>query len=162
MASHDGDRVVALSLQLSRAHQELRRQVGRIRAGIGQRRPDGDALRTHCLAFCAALTAHHQGEDEGMFAQLVRERPQLAGTVAKLVEDHEMIAAILTRVRELADRAAESAEPPGEGLEAVGRELDGLTAIMESHFAYEERTISEALDGATPEGSWPDRVFRFG
>ncbi|MFF3005318.1 hemerythrin domain-containing protein [Kitasatospora sp. NPDC057940] len=161
MASHDGDRLVALSLQLSRAHQELRRQIGRIRDGIGQRRPDGDTLRTHCLAFCAALTAHHQGEDEGMFAQLVREHPQLAGTVAKLVEDHEMIAAILTRVRELADHAAESAGPPGEGLEAVGRELDGLTAIMESHFAYEERTISKALDGETPEGSWPDQVFRF-
>ncbi|MER8105275.1 hemerythrin domain-containing protein [Kitasatospora sp. NPDC094016] len=162
MASHDGDRVVALSLQLSRAHQELRRRIGRIRAGIGQRRPDGDTLRTHCLAFCAALTAHHQGEDEGMFAHLLREHPQLAGTIAKLVEDHEMIARILNRVRELADHAAESAGPPGEGLEAVGRELDGLTAIMESHFAYEERTISKALDSAAPDSSWPDQVFRFG
>ncbi|MFJ1935225.1 MULTISPECIES: hemerythrin domain-containing protein [unclassified Kitasatospora] len=159
MASQDGDRAVALSLQLSQAHQELRRRIGRIRAGIGQRRPGDDTLRTHCLAFCAALTAHHQGEDEGMFAHLLRERPQLAGTVAKLVEDHEMIAAILTRVRELADHAAES---PGDGLEAVGRELDGLTAIMESHFAYEERTISEALDSAVPDGGWPDQVFRFG
>ncbi|MDH6705893.1 hypothetical protein P3T27_002615 [Kitasatospora sp. MAA19] len=159
MASPDGDRVVALSLQLSQAHQELRRRIGAVRAGIGQRRLDDDTLRTHCLAFCAALTAHHQGEDEGVFAHLVRERPELAGTVAKLVEDHEMIAAILARVRELADHAAES---PGEGLEAIGRELDGLTAIMESHFAYEERTISKALDSAVPDSGWSDQVFRFG
>ncbi|MFJ2864377.1 hemerythrin domain-containing protein [Kitasatospora sp. NPDC087314] len=159
MASHDGDRAVALSVQLSQAHQELRRRIGRIRTGIGRRSPDDDTLRTHCLAFCTALTAHHQGEDEGAFAHLVRERPELAGTVAKLVEDHEMITAILTRVRELADHAAES---PGEGLEAVGRELDGLAAILESHFAYEERTISEALDSAVPDTGWSDRVFRFG
>lgn len=94
-----------------------------------------------------------------MFSQLQRERPDLSTTVANLVEDHGMIASILSRVRELADKAAESRGPV---LEAIRRELDGLAAIMESHFSYEERTISEALDEGIPDTEWPDMVFRFG
>ncbi|PYC65734.1 hemerythrin HHE cation-binding protein [Streptomyces tateyamensis] len=159
MASRDGDRVAALSLQLSQAHQELRRQVNEIRTSLGQRRLSDDALVTHCLAFCAALTSHHQGEDDGLFSQLLRERPDLASTVASLVEDHGMIASILSRVRGIADRAAESRGPV---LEAIGRELDGLAAIMESHFGYEERAISKALDDGVPDTDWTDMVFRFG
>ncbi|MER6272795.1 hemerythrin domain-containing protein [Streptomyces sp900105755] len=163
MASRDGERAVALSRQLAQAHQELRRQIREIRAGLGHRRLGDDVLLTHCLAFCTALTSHHQGEDTGMFAQLLRERPDLAATVANLVEDHGLIASILSRVSELAGRAA----PRGSALEEIGRELDGLAAIMESHFGYEERTISEALDAgkldaAKPDTDWPDLVFGFG
>lgn len=83
-----------------------------------------------------------------MFTQLLRERPDLTATVANLVEDHKLIASILSRVNELADSAAES---HGQILESVGRELDGLAAIMESHFGYEERTLSQALDGGVPD-----------
>ncbi|WP_369229049.1 hemerythrin domain-containing protein [Streptomyces sp. R21] len=158
MASHDGDRAVALSRQLAQAHQELRRQIGEIRTSIGHRRLSDDVLLTHCLAFCAALTSHHQGEDDGMFSELLRQRPDLAATVTNLVEDHGLISSILSQVSELADRAAESRGP---ALEAIGRELDGLAAIMESHFSYEERTISEALDDGIPATDWPDMVFGF-
>ncbi len=59
---------------------------------------------------------------------------------------------------ELADHAASSRGPT---LEAIGRELDGLAAIMESHFNYEERTISDALDGGIPDTGWPSMVFTF-
>ncbi|MEU9345394.1 hemerythrin domain-containing protein [Streptomyces sp. NPDC048278] len=159
MASRDGDRAVALSRQLARAHDELRRRIREIRTGLGHRRPDDDVLLTHCLAFCTALSSHHQGEDDGLFAQLRRERPDLAPTIANLVEDHGLISSILSRVSELADKAA---GPHGSALEEIGRELDGLAAIMESHFRYEERTISEALDGRTPDTDWPDLVFGFG
>ena len=159
MASRDGDRAVALSRQLAQAHEELRRRIREIRTGPGHRRSDDDVLLTHCLAFCTALTSHHQGEDTGLFSQVLRERPDLAPTIANLVEDHGLISSILSRVSELADRAA---EPRGSALEAIGRELDGLAAIMESHFRYEERTISEALDGRTADTDWPDLVFGFG
>ncbi|MET8953322.1 hemerythrin domain-containing protein [Streptomyces sp. NPDC004393] len=158
MASHDGDRVVALSLQLSQAHQELRRQINEIRTDLGRQRSSDETLLPHCLAFCSALTAHHRGEDDGMFTQLLRERPDLAATVANLREDHRMIASVLARVRELADMAAESR---GRVQEAIARELEGLAAIMESHFRYEERAISEALDGGIPDTGWSPQVFRF-
>ena len=167
MASPSGDRAVALSLQLAQAHQRLRDQIAEVRTGLGHRRPSDDTLVTHCLAFCDALTSHHRGEDEGMFSDLVRERPDLAPTVAKLIEDHELIAGILTRVRELADKAAIAGS---ESSEAIGRELDGLAAIMESHFRYEERTISQALDAYLTDAyltdadltdtGWSEAVFR--
>ncbi len=113
---------------------------------------------THCLAFCAALTSHHQGEDAGMFDRLLDERPDLAATIAKLVEDHGLITSILSRVGRLAAEAAHSQDP---ALEVIGRELDGLTAIMESHFNYEERVISAALDEGVADTGWSDLVFRF-
>ncbi len=94
-----------------------------------------------------------------MFSQLLLDRPDLTATVANLAEDHGMIATILAQVSELADRAAESG---GDVLEPIGRELDGLAAIMESHFGYEERTISEALDEGVADTEWSDDVFRFG
>ncbi|MEE1825294.1 hemerythrin domain-containing protein [Streptomyces sp. BE20] len=159
MASQDRDRAAALSLQLARAHDELRRLITGIRTDLGHRRLSDDTLVTHCLAFCAALESHHRGEDDGMFSHLLRERPDLAPTVAKLVEDHGMISSILSRVGELAHRATESRGP---ALDAIGRELDGLAAVMESHFGYEERAISEALDRSGPAADWPDGVFRFG
>ncbi|GHF81813.1 hypothetical protein GCM10018790_69320 [Kitasatospora xanthocidica] len=166
MASPVNGRTAALSLQLSRAHQDLRRRLTDVRTNLG-RRPDDGTLLTHCLAFCTALTNHHQGEDDGLFAQLLRERPDLAPTVAKLVEDHGFIAAILTRVRDLAEQAAAApdadaadAGDPAD-LEAVGRELDGLAAIMDSHFGYEERAISAALDAGVPDDGWSEPVLRF-
>jgi hemerythrin len=157
VASHD--RAVAFSLQLAQAHQELRRRINQIKVGLEQRQSRDDVLVTHCLAFCAAVASHHQGEDAQMFAELLRERPDLARTVSKLVEDHEMIASILSRVVELADHGARS---HGPALEAIGRELDGLAAIMESHFNYEERAIGKALDSGIPDTGWSDTVFRFG
>ncbi|MGW7444628.1 hemerythrin domain-containing protein [Kitasatospora sp. NPDC054795] len=163
MASPSTGRTAALSLQLSRAHQDLRRRLADLRTNLGRpRRPDGDGneLLTHCLAFCTALTNHHQGEDTGLFAQLLYERPDLAPTIGKLVEDHGFITHILTRVRHLADRAAE-AGATGADLEAIGRELDGLAAIMDSHFGYEERAIGAALDAGVRDDGWSEPVLRF-
>lgn len=152
MASrNDGERVLALSLQLARTHDELRRRIGDIKAGLGRAARIDEALRTHCLAFCGALTTHHRGEDEGLFAELLRERPDLAGTIANLVQDHTMIAGILARIVELAERAADETHPDPA---ALARELDGLTAIMESHFRYEERALAAALDAGVPDTGW--------
>jgi len=158
VASDDRDRAVALSLQLAQAHQELRRRINQLRADPRQGHPGNNMFASYCLAFCAALTFHHQGEDAGMFVELLRQRPELAKVVSNLVEDHEMITAIVSRVAELAGEAARSHGPT---LEKIGRELDGLTAIMESHFNYEERAISKALDGGMPDAGWSDMVFNF-
>ncbi|MFI2611204.1 hemerythrin domain-containing protein [Kitasatospora sp. NPDC018619] len=162
MASPSTGRTAALSLQLARAHQDLRRRLADLRAGLGRPAPEhGGELLTHCLAFCTALTTHHRGEDDGLFARLLDERPDLAPTVGRLVEDHGLVTGILTRVRELADRAAATA-PTGAALEAIGRELDGLAAIMESHFAYEERALGTALDAGVPDDGWSGPVLRPG
>jgi hemerythrin-like domain-containing protein len=164
MASPEDDRMVAVSLQLAHAHQALRRQIAQLRQSLGRRQGGGlppsidSSLTTHCLAFCDALSAHHRGEDEGMFASLLRERPDLSAAIANLVEDHAMIASILSRVRKLAEQALGS---HGPALEAIGREFDGLAAIMESHFGYEERAISRALDEDATDAEWSGMAFRF-
>ncbi|MFJ6381114.1 hemerythrin domain-containing protein [Kitasatospora sp. NPDC092039] len=159
MASPSHGRTAALSRQLSDAHQDLRRRLADLRAGLGRPQPDGDdRLLTHCLAFCTALTNHHEGEDGGLFAQLLRERPDLAPTIDKLVEDHGLITHILARVRHLADQAATT---PGADLQAIGGELDGLAAIMDSHFGYEERAIGAALDAGVDDDGWSEPVLRF-
>jgi len=73
---------------------------------------------------------------------LRREFPELAPTIDKLAADHWLIAGILGQVRELLARAAGGADPA-----AVVGELDGLAAIMDSHFAFEESRIGAPSTG---------------
>lgn len=65
----------------------------------------------------------------------------LAPVIDKLAEDHGLIVDILRRVGELTARADGGADPA-----VVVGELDGLVAIMDSHFAFEERRITAAID----------------
>lgn len=134
------DRLSSFGADLAAIHQRLRTDLRALREGA----EIGRDLKAHCLTFCSALTAHHTGEDGGAFRVLAAAHPELAGTIAKLEEDHQMIAAIQERIVALA-----------EGGGDIAGELDGLAAIMESHFRYEERTITAALDGlreGTTEG----------
>lgn len=153
------DRAIALSRQLAHAHDTLRDRLQDLRSTLGSSTAHEHDLRTYCLAFCSALTTHHEGEDTGMFAELLRIRPDLEPAVDNLVQDHELIANILTAVQDLAQQATQA---PRERRELIGRELDGLAAIMESHFRYEERAISAALDGgAVQSRGWDAAVFQF-
>lgn len=94
-----------------------------------------------------------------MFAELARARPDLTGKIDKLVEDHEMIGTILQRIADLAERARGADRTT---LRTLGGELDGLAAIMESHFRFEERAVSAALDGdGVTDTGWSRPVFRF-
>lgn len=114
-------------------------------------------LQVHCLAFCSALATHHRGEDDGMFTQLLDARPDLAPAIGNLIDDHAAIAAILHQIRAL---ALQRKAAPAESLPKLRRELDGLNAIVESHFGYEERAISAALDHGVPDTEWSRPVFK--
>jgi len=149
-------RAVALGAQLARTHEALLDAVEDVRAALVAGRAPGrvDAdLLVHCTAFCAALDRHHTAEDGGMLPLLRSEVPALAPTIDKLLQDHEMIGTILGRVAALVERAADG----GDVARLVG-ELDGLAAIMESHFSYEERSIGAALDDLGP-GAWTAGVL---
>jgi hypothetical protein len=129
------DRVAALSEQLTHVHGALREQLSSLRreAARGVRPPAADAaagehLLSHCLSFCAAM-------------------------IDNIIEDHGLVAEILRQIRAL---LAQGQDPSGPG--ALVRELDGLTAILESHFSYEERRIANALDSLEPE-AWAAGVF---
>lgn len=157
MFANDSRRAAAFSQQLRQAHQYLRDQLTRLRGEPGRDEHAGTGLHVHCLAFCSALATHHAGEDNGMFTDLLDARPDLAPAIRKLIDDHTAITAILRQVRTLASQAKMT---PAEGLPGLRRELDGLAAIVESHFSYEERAISAALDQGVPDTGWSRPVFR--
>jgi iron-sulfur cluster repair protein YtfE (RIC family) len=140
------DRVLALGQELVRVHDGLREELARMRdaARTGERPAVGTSLLAHCTAFCSALTEHHVGEDEHVFPVLARRFPDLAPVIEKLAEDHELIAGILARVQEVTAGLGAG----GDADRLLG-ELDGLAAILESHFSFEERRIARALDALT-------------
>jgi hypothetical protein len=138
-----GDRPAAPGEELLRIHDGLRADLRALQAAAATGVPP-DARRrlpAHCLAFCAALTRHHTGEDAGAFPALAERFPELAPVIEKMAEDHVWIAGILARVEDLAGELALEGTSP-----RLAGELDGLAAIVESHFSFEERRIADALD----------------
>ncbi|CAM2819673.1 hemerythrin domain-containing protein [Skermania piniformis] len=91
----------------------------------------------YCKGFCTALSGHHVSEDVALFPELSARYPALRTTIAKLEQDHELIAALLTQF----DQAIAASATPNE----LSLHLEGLSAIMESHFQYEERELSDTL-----------------
>ncbi|MEU5721616.1 hemerythrin domain-containing protein [Micromonospora sp. NPDC047738] len=136
-------RLTALGTQLIEIHHWLREELARLRASLDS--PDraglSRELRAHCVGFCAALDRHHTGEDAGAFRVLAEQVPKLRPVLAQLSEDHRVVADLLRRVDALLTGA-------GDG-PAVRAELDGLAALLESHFSYEERKLVAALDALT-------------
>ncbi|TMR08188.1 hemerythrin domain-containing protein [Nonomuraea turkmeniaca] len=156
-------RLAAFGDQLIEVHDRLRGELARLSDGVDAYLDGGGTrpreLRTHCLAFCTALERHHTGEDDGAFPALAARHPELTPVLDKLREDHRLVSDILRRLRELAEGLdAETGKDPQE-VRRVRGEVDGLRAIVESHFGYEERTIAEALnalDVAEWNGEPPD------
>ncbi|MFD3524421.1 hemerythrin domain-containing protein [Streptomyces sp. NPDC058653] len=141
-------RLAAFGNQLIDVHIWLREELARLRddvddhlAGGGERPRE---LRAHCLAFCSALTRHHTAEDEGVFPALARHSPELAPVLEQLAHDHHMVTGMLGRLQDLVDGIG-PAPSPAEARRVRG-ELDGLVALVESHFTYEEKKLVDALN----------------
>lgn len=148
MTAADGPRVEALSLLLAETHDELLEHLRALQAGAGGVGAGPAAtwpLRTHCLAFCQALTRHHLGESRSTFPQLAGLDPVLRPVLARLEEDHVLIGDIVSQVERLV--AGLPDHPTAAQLARFRSELGGLAAIMESHFRYEERVLADVLDG---------------
>jgi hypothetical protein len=152
--------MAALSEQLIHVHQALRERLASLRqeaaGGAGRRGAGtgaGQDLLSHCLSFCTAIHAHHTGEDSQLLPALRAAAPELAPVIDNLMQDHALVAGLLRQVAELLARPG---PPPSPG--TLVRELDGLTAILESHFSYEERRIARALDALGPQ-AWTADVF---
>jgi hemerythrin-like domain-containing protein len=136
----DGERarLIAWDAELRTAHERLRAalQVARADLDTDPQSVTRDLL-LYCHGFCVALGAHHLGEDAGLFPELKARHPELRPVIAKLEQDHSMISHLLAQL----DEAMQS----GESGVVLRRHLDGLGAIMESHFRYEERELLGVL-----------------
>ncbi|MEJ3746837.1 nitroreductase/quinone reductase family protein [Actinomycetes bacterium KLBMP 9797] len=127
---------------LTLIHDAFRRELGLIRAEVAKSGPVlGAQLRVNCLTLCQGLHVHHTMEDGSLFVGLGDQRPDLAPVLDRLRAEHEAIAALLARLREVL--GATDVEPA-----AVRHEVDRLTAEVERHLAYEEEQLIPILDGA--------------
>ncbi|MER5704805.1 hemerythrin domain-containing protein [Micromonospora sp. NPDC002296] len=155
-AGNPVDRARALGDELVRIHDSLRTDLKRIRREIDSYSGDigtrPTELRAHCAAFCLALTKHHTSEDATAFPILREEFGELAPLLDQLEQDHHMVADIVRRVQRLLE------ELTPENTERMKGELDGLAAILESHFQWEERRLVEAFN-ALDEASRPTEDF---
>ncbi len=131
-------------------HSRLREALSVTRASLADGTPGEAAARElllYCHGFCTALDGHHQSEDRTLFPAVAAAHPELRPVLRSLEQDHSMIAHLLGSLRDAVDRAA----PPEE----LHRHLEGIAAIMENHFRYEERqllTVLEALELAAAPG----------
>ncbi|MEE6260808.1 hemerythrin domain-containing protein [Plantactinospora sonchi] len=141
MREGEKTRLVAWSRELRRVHERLREALRVTRQAVADGAPAEPATRDlllFCHGFCTALTAHHEGEDRDLFPAIAEQHPELRETLRRLRQDHSMIDHLLAGLQAAVDRAASPAE--------LDRHLDGVAAIMESHFRYEERQLLTVLE----------------
>jgi len=146
------DRSRALARELREVHTRLRAALD---LALDQTDDDPDAPRAapgqdpllYCWGFCAALDGHHRSEDDALFPVLVRAHPDLAPVVEQLRQDHRMIEHLLGSLRQ--------AVRSGASRQERRRHLEGVGAIMESHFRFEERRILPLLEELDPDGVPP-------
>jgi hemerythrin-like domain-containing protein len=140
-ADDAGDsRLVAWGQELRAVHQRLRDALDVARESIGGGATpslSGDLL-LFCHGFCHALDGHHRSEDDITFPLVVQRHPELAPVVAQLMQDHSTIRHLIRQLEHDLGRAADA--------EVLRRHLDGIEAVMETHFRYEERQLIAVLD----------------
>ncbi|MDG4767944.1 hemerythrin domain-containing protein [Solwaraspora sp. WMMD406] len=144
---------MAWDRELRRVHDRLREALSVTRQAVAAGEPAEPATRDlllFCHGFCAALTAHHDGEDRDLFAAIAEQHPELHETLYYLRQDHSMIAHLLSGLKAAVARSASPAE--------LDRHLEGLAAIMESHFRYEERQLLSVLETLSLDAD-PDDVL---
>lgn len=77
-------------------------------------------------------------EDRTLFPAIAAARPDLGPVLRALEHDHSMIAHLLDGLR---DSAARDASP-----QELDQHLEGIAAVMENHFRYEERQLLTVLE----------------
>lgn len=134
-------RLVAWAAELRAVHGRLRDALRVVQDAVAAGEPAaaaGRELLLFCHGFCAALTGHHEGEDRELFPAIAAAHPELRDTLRSLQQDHSMIAHLVSGLQ---DAVAEGSDAPG-----LARHLEGIAAIMESHFRYEERQLLTVLE----------------
>ncbi|PZG40888.1 nitroreductase family deazaflavin-dependent oxidoreductase [Spongiactinospora gelatinilytica] len=133
----------SLGEMLRKVHESFRTELLIIRKEIAASGPVlGAQLRVNCLTMCQNLTVHHGHEDNGMFPALDRSNPELAPALARLREEHEVVARLLDDLK--AVLAADAPEPA-----VLAGEVERLTTDLLAHLDYEEEQLLPILNKFT-------------
>jgi hemerythrin-like domain-containing protein len=98
-------------------------------------------LGSFCAAYCRVVAMHHTIEDQTMFPGLEGSDPSLAPVIARLSEEHEQIAEVLTAL----DVALVAMVTDETGLSQVQARTDELAERLLAHLAYEEQQLLPAI-----------------
>jgi len=145
-------RLSAFGTQLIEIHDGLREELARLQDDVddylddptGPRPGPLHTVQAHCLAFCSALERHHTQEDDTTFDVLLDDNPGLRPVIEQLRRDHHIVSGMLRSIEALVGRIGPDLDAAGG--RRVRAEVEGLAALMESHFTYEERKLVVALD----------------
>ncbi len=152
-AGRERARLTAWAAELRRVHSRLRQalRVAQDAALTGSSLEEASReLLLFCHGFCTALTRHHEGEDRELFPAIAAEHPELGDTLRRLQQDHSMISHLVAGLQS-------SARGTGTA-DGLAGHLEGIAAIMESHFRYEERELLEVLETLALDAD-PQRVL---
>lgn len=141
MTERENERFVAWATEMRLMHARLREALEVARAEVHNAEaasPSMHDLLVYCHGFCTALDGHHEGEDRALFPGIENARPDLAPVLRALSQDHSMIGHLLQGLRAAVDRS--------QGPAVLDRHLEGIAAVMESHFRYEERELLTVLE----------------
>ena len=141
MTERETIRLIAWSRELRQVHERLRAALLLIRGSIEDGPSEATALRDlllYCRGFCTALDGHHRGEDSTLFPAIAAAHPELEPVLRSLRQDHSMIAYLLEGLRVATERGAPLSE--------LNRHLEGIAALMDNHFRYEERRLLRVLE----------------
>jgi hemerythrin-like domain-containing protein len=95
------------------------------------------SLGAFCATYCRVLTIHHALEDANLFVDLKSRDAELAAVIERLSEEHEVVAAVLSRL----DAALVAMIDDPHHLPGVQTEVERLSDILLSHLAYEEEEL---------------------
>lgn len=138
VSDSEKSRLIAWSTELRAVHGRLRDALELTRTAVTTGEPVSRDLLLLCHGFCAALDGHHTGEDRELFPAIAAAHPELKDTLRTLEQDHSMIGHLLSGLQAATEKAA--------GAEELDRHLEGIAAIMENHFRFEERKLLTVLE----------------
>lgn len=153
MSEGEKTRLTAWSHELRSVHNRLREALQVTRTALAKGEVTESATRgllLFCHGFCTALTRHHEGEDRELFPAIAATHPELRDTLRRLQQDHSMVAHLVAGMQAAVERGGSPVE--------LDRHLEGIAAIMESHFRYEERQLLTVLDTLALDAD-PHEVF---
>jgi len=96
-----------------------------------------------CGQHCQIIHAHHSIEDEAIFPHLSGKSAAFKRVVDRLVEEHEIVHALLVRLIGALNELVR--EPGPSNFEATREIYEKLEEVLLSHFNYEEDSIGDAL-----------------